>query len=97
VAALRDAIAIVPDDAAVSTSNSVGAYLSARRYVYSVPNLGQATWIVVDGSDPWVVRPDSPILTRRPKVVQALVRRLERDRAWTRVFDREQVTVFRRD
>lgn len=97
VAALRDAVAIVPDDAAVSTSNSVGAYLSARRYVYSAPNLGRATWIVVDRSDPWVVRPDSPILTRRPKVVRALVRRLERDRAWTRVFDREQVAVFRRD
>ena len=35
---------------------------------------GSAEWVVVDLTDPWVVRPDSPILTRHPKVVRALVR-----------------------
>jgi uncharacterized membrane protein len=97
VSAMRDAVAIVPDDVAVSSSNSVGAYLSARRYVYSVPNLRGATWVVVDRTDPWVVRPDSPILTRHPKLVRRFAARLERDPAWTTVFDRGGVVVFRRD
>jgi uncharacterized membrane protein len=96
VSALRDAVAVIPDDAAVSASNTVGAYVSARRYVYSVPNLGRATWVLVDRDDPWVVRADSPILTRHPEVVRAFAARLERDPAWTRVFEREGVVVFRR-
>jgi len=96
VAALRDAVGVIPDDAAVSASNSVGAYVSARRYVYSVPNLGRATWVLVDRSDPWVVKSDSPILTRHPKVVRAFAAKLERDPAWTTVFEREGVVVFRR-
>jgi uncharacterized membrane protein len=96
VSALRDAVAVIPDDAAVSASNTVGAYVSARRYVYSVPNLGRATWVLVDLDDPWVVRPDSPILTRHPKVVRAFAARLERDPAWTTAFERDGVVVFRR-
>jgi hypothetical protein len=52
--------------------------------------------VVVDRADPWVVRPDSPILTRHPKVVRRLVARLERDAGWTKVFDRGGVVVFRK-
>jgi uncharacterized membrane protein len=96
VAALADAVALVPDDAAVTASNTVGAHLSARRYFYSVPMLGRSEWVVVDRADPWVVRPDSPILTRHPKVVRALVAELERDAGWTKVFDRDGVVVFRK-
>jgi uncharacterized membrane protein len=96
VAALAEAVALVPDDVAVTGSNTVGAHLSARRYVYSVPMLGRAEWVVVDRADPWVVRPDSPILTRHPKVVRALVAQLEADAGWTKVFDREGVVVFRK-
>jgi uncharacterized membrane protein len=96
VAALADAVALVPDDAAVTASNTAGAHLSARRYFYSVPMLGRSEWVVVDRADPWVVRPDSPILTRHPKVVRALVAELERDAGWTKVFDRDGVVVFRK-
>ena len=96
VAALADAVALVPEDAAVTASNTVGAHLSARRYFYSVPMLGRSEWVVVDRADPWVVRPDSPILTRHPKVVRALVAELERDAGWTKVFDRDGVVVFRK-
>ena len=76
-------------------SNTAGAHLSDRRYVYSIPNLGGATWAVIDLRDPWVVRRDSPILTRHPEVVRALAARLARDSDWTKVFDRERVLVFR--
>lgn len=94
--ALRDAIALVPDGAPVSVSNSVGAHLSARQFVYSVPVLGSAEWVVIDRGDPWVVRPDSPILTNHPETVRALARRLERDTAWRSVFEHEGVVVFRK-
>ena len=94
--ALRDALALVPADAPVTSSNLVGAHLSARRYVYSVPVLGRAEWAVVDTSEPWVVTPDSPILTQDEEGVRAFVDRLDRDPAWSLVFEREGVVVLRR-
>jgi uncharacterized membrane protein len=96
VDALSAAIALVPDDAPVTTSNVAGAHLSARRFVYSVPNLQSATWVVVDRADPWVVAPESPLLTNHPEMVRAFVARLERDPAWEPVFDRAGVVVFRK-
>jgi uncharacterized membrane protein len=96
IAALRDALALVPDGAPVTSSNEVGAHLSARRQVYSVPVLGDAEWVVVDLDEPWVTRLNSPILTSHPEVVLALAERLERDPVWTTVFERAGVVVFRR-
>jgi hypothetical protein len=93
--ALAAAAALVPNGVPVTTSNSVGAHLSARRYVHSVPDTRGVSWVVVDLRDPWVVRRDSPVLTRHPEVVRALAARLEHDPAWTTVFDRERVLVFR--
>jgi hypothetical protein len=93
--ALAAAVASVPDGAPVTASNTAGAHLSDRRYIYSVPLLRNAEWVVMDLRDPWVVRPDSPVLTRHPEVVRALARRLEGDRSWTKVFERERVLVFR--
>jgi uncharacterized membrane protein len=94
--ALREAVALVPEGAAVTSSNLVGAHLSSRRYVYSVPVLGRAEWVVVDLEEPWVTRPDSPILTSHPEVVQTFVQRLREDAAWRAVFERDGVVVFRR-
>ena len=95
-AALAEAVAMVPDGVAVAASNTAGAHLSDRRYVYSVPNLGRATWVVVDLGDPWVVRPDSPILTRGPKQVRGFAAGLADDHRWDAVFQREGVLVFRK-
>jgi hypothetical protein len=95
VAALGDAVSLVPAGVPVSASNTVGSHLSARRYVYSVPNLGRAEWVVLDLRDPWVVSRDSPILTNHPEVVRAFAGRLARDPAWVKVFERERVLVFR--
>ena len=47
-AAARRALALVPDDAAVSATNSLGAHLSARERVFSFPVLREATWVAVD-------------------------------------------------
>jgi Predicted membrane protein (DUF2079) len=95
IEALRDALALVPEGAPVTSSNEVGAHLSARRQVFSVPVLGEAEWVVVDVDEPWVTGPDSPILTSHPDVVRAFVRRLGGDQGWTRVFERDGVLVFR--
>ena len=65
-------------------------------YIYSVPMLGGATWVVVDRADPWVVSRDSPILTNHPEVVRAFVGEAGRGRRWRRVFDRAGVAVFER-
>ena len=97
VSALSEAVALVPAGAPVSASNTAGAHLSARRYVYSVPVLGRATWVVVDRDDPWVATRDSPILTSDPSAVRGFAARLEGDRAWSKVFDRAGVVVFVKD
>lgn len=96
VAALSEAVALVPADVAVTTSNSAGAHLSARRYVYSVPYLRRAEWVVLDTGDPWVVSRDSPILYPRPAVVRRFLERLQADPAWETVYERSGVAVLRR-
>jgi uncharacterized membrane protein len=96
VKALSDAVALVPSGAPVTASNPAGGHLSGRRYVYTVPLLGLAEWVVVDLDDPWVSSTASPILTRRPTVVRRFVRQLEGDPAWTNVFQQDRVVVFRR-
>ena len=95
-AALADAVALVPDGVALSASNTAGGHLADRRYVYSIPNLGRATWVVVDLGDPWAVLPDSPLLNRRPQLVRAFAARLRSDPAWETVFEREGVLVLRK-
>ena len=70
--------------------------LSARRYIYSVPVLRRAEWVLVDRRDPWVVSPDSAVLTRHPDVVSAFVSRLRESPAWHQVSDESGVVVFRR-
>ena len=96
VAALRDAVALVPDDAPVSSSNSVGAHLSARRYVYSVP--------VLRARGVGRHRPRGPVGRERgvadtheaSRGRRGFVARLERDDSWQRVFERDGVVVFRK-
>lgn len=96
VAALSEAVALVPKDVPVTASNPAGAHLSARRYIYSIPLLERAEWVVVDLDDPWVVRPDSPILNHHPEAVRAFAARLQRDPRWRKAFERDGVLVFRR-
>ena len=96
VVALEAATSLVPPGAAVASTNKVGSHLSARRYVYTLPVIGRATWVVVDTSDPWLVDPTRPFLVRRPKALRLLTARLRRSAGWANVFDEEGVLVFRR-
>ena len=96
IAALDRAIASIPDRAPLTMTNAAGAHLSARRYVYSVPVLGRAEWVLVDRGDPWVVSKNSPILTNHPERISRFVRRLRESPAWRVVSDESGVIVFRR-
>ena len=42
------AVRLIPRDAAVSASNTLGAHLSERRRIFSFPVLGEAEWVAVD-------------------------------------------------
>jgi uncharacterized membrane protein len=96
VDALRDAEALVPAGAPVSATNIAGSRLSARRYIYSVPVLGKADWIVLDTWNTWM--PAVPWRTegQHRDVLEAFRVRIERSAAWRKVFDRDGVLVFER-
>ena len=46
------AVAVIPPDAPVSATNTLGAHLSERRRVFSFPVLGDASWVAVDETRP---------------------------------------------
>jgi uncharacterized membrane protein len=97
VAALDAAVALVPDGVPLSTSNKAGSHLAARQYLYSIPFVDRAEWIVLDTHDPWVAsQRDSLTLGEYPQLLRAFTRRIEDNPSWTRVFDQDGVLVFRR-
>ena len=84
------ALHLIPDEAVVSASNSLGGHLSDRRRILSFPRLLDATWVAVDRTSPGYLDRIAP----RP-YAQAIAR-LEADPRWQLVFDRDGVLVFRR-
>ncbi len=97
IAALDRAVALVPAGVPASTSNRVGARLVERRYLYVLPEVGRAEWVVLDTQDRWLLDDELPVLAEQPQVVlDTLRRRFEMDRRWTRVLAEDGVYVFRR-
>jgi uncharacterized membrane protein len=95
VRALQDAIALVPRDAPVTATNRAASQLSARRYVYNVPDLDRARWLVLDTLEPRVARTESTILYWDPRAFEAFTARIEASPEWVKVFDRDGVLVLR--
>jgi uncharacterized membrane protein len=85
------AVRLIPDDAVVSATNSLGGHLSGRRRVLSFPVLQDATWIAADETRPGYRDRIAPLATSER------LRRLRLDPNWRIVFDEDGVTVFRRD
>lgn len=81
------ALKIVPKGAPVAASNQLGAYLAARRYSYTLPRIGRATWAVIDPSDGTYAHAAG---------YRAFVRNFEKRPRWRRVFESHGVEVFRR-
>jgi uncharacterized membrane protein len=97
VAALDRAVEFVPDGVPVSASNRVGSHLAARRYLYVLPTIERAEWIVLDTSDLWQPDERLPALRERtPAELEELRREIAADRAWTQVFAEDGVYVFRK-
>jgi uncharacterized membrane protein len=84
------AVRLIPDDAVVSATNSLGAHLSDRRRVHSFPFLHDSTWVAADETRPGYGDRISALATSER------LRRLRLDPDWRIVFDEDGVTVFRK-
>ena len=85
------AVDLIPAGAPVSSTNGLGAHLSARRRVFSFPVVREATWVAVDlRRASYLDRRSSPSTAAVP-----LARLLLRDE-WTKVLDEDGVVVLHR-
>lgn len=84
------AVRLIPDDAVVTATNSLGAHLSERRRVHSFPFLHDSEWIVADETRPGYADRISALATSER------LRRLRLDPDWRIVFDEDGITVFRK-
>jgi uncharacterized membrane protein len=84
------ALRLIPDDAVVSATNSLGSHLSGRRRFLSFPYVRDAEWIAADETQPgYADRWDPP-------ATAAALARLRRNPSWRLVFSDDGVLVFKR-
>jgi uncharacterized membrane protein len=86
----EQALKLIPDNAVVSATNTLGAHLSGRRRVLSFPFLHDATWIAADETQPGYADRHAPL----PTAIQLAA--LRRNPDWRLVFEEDGVLVFRR-
>jgi uncharacterized membrane protein len=84
------ALRLIPGDAPVTATNSLGAHLSTRKRIFSFPRLRGAAWAAVDERRPSLGD------HRSPHAGLARIRRLRHDPTWRLVFARDGVLLFRR-
>lgn len=84
------AVEQIPDGAVVSATNSLGAHLSARDRVLSLPYVQDAEWVVADETQAGYGDRIAPLATA------TRLAGLRRNRAWRLVFEEDGVLVFRR-
>ena len=86
----KRALELIPDDAVVSATNSLGSHLSARRRFLSFPALKDAEWVAADETRPGYADRWDPSATARD------LARLRRSPDWELVFSEDGVLVFKR-
>jgi uncharacterized membrane protein len=84
------ALRLIPPHAVVSTTNSLGAHISARRRVLSFPYLQDAQWVAADETAPGYADRLAPL----PTAVQ--LSWLRRNPEWRLVFERDGILIFHR-
>jgi uncharacterized membrane protein len=85
------AVDLVPPDAAVSSTNGLGAHLSARRRVFSFPVVREADWVAVDlRRASYLDRRSAPSTTAVP------LAELLRSGGWETVLEEDGIFVLRR-
>jgi uncharacterized membrane protein len=85
------ALRLVPADAVVSATNTLGAHLSARRRILSFPRLADATWVAVD-----TTRLSYGDRSSGGKRAAAALGRFRREPHWRLVYASSGVLIFRR-
>lgn len=90
-ATARQALALIPGEAPVSATNTLGAHLSERSRIYSFPVIGSARWVAVDERRPSAY--DDAVAPERFRQALAALRR---DPSWRLVFAEDGIAVFRR-
>ena len=85
-----EALEVIPDDAVVSATNSLGAHLSERRRVLSFPFVQDAEWVAIDRTQPGYADRIAPLATA------AQTAWLRRDPGWETVVDRDGIVILRR-
>jgi uncharacterized membrane protein len=91
--AAQQAVELIPAGDAVSSTNEVGAHLSARRKIYMFPVLKDARWVVVDKTDPWHTANDDRVQSKR---FARQLAGLRVDTRFQRVFAQDGISVFMR-
>ena len=86
----EQALRLIPGDAVVSATNSLGSHLSARRRFLSFPHLQDAEWIAADETQPGYADRWDPLATATD------LARLRRSPNWRLVFSEDGVLVFKR-
>jgi len=84
------AVALIPPDAPVSATNTLGAHLSERRRVLSFPVLRDATWVAVDTE-----RPSYRDRAVAPEAFANAFARLRASGRFRVVFDEDGIVVLR--
>ncbi len=89
---LDQAIKVIPSGAnvTVSTENDAGSHLSARRVVYTFPDIHNAQWVIVDQKNPFWFDHSDPV--RHSQALGALVL----NQNYQSVYARDGVYVFKR-
>jgi hypothetical protein len=81
---------LIPANAVVSATNSLGAHLSARSRILSFPVTQDASWIAADETQPGYADRFAPLETAEQLAW------LRTNPEWKLVFEQDGVLVFRR-
>jgi len=84
------ALRLIPGDAVVSATNSLGSHLSGRRRFLSFPHIEDAQWVAADETQPGYADRWDPLATATDLAA------LRRNRDWGLVFSEDGVLVFKR-
>jgi uncharacterized membrane protein len=84
------ALRLIPRNAVVSATNTLGAHLSARSRVLSFPFIQDAHWVAADETQPGYADRYAPV----PTATQLAA--LRRNPEWQLVFEEDGILVFRR-
>ena len=84
------AVRLIPGDAVVSATNSLGSHLSGRRRFLSFPHIEDAQWVAADETQPGYADRWDPLATATDLAA------LRRNRDWGLVFSEDGVLVFKR-